>query len=254
MKQGGETRKRGKCGGQAEWKKKPLRRRSAPRAGGQRSSRAKFPPAARPFVPPGPRGVAKRSSLADLTSSWRCKGVLKQRPPKSSRRSYRNRPDESVFTKNLLIHRLVFPPGYADPADNDSDGSHKGKKQIYVQFGLARKCPSPQPSPLQHQATHSRRFGFPEHRLFRRRGSACVLSASLYAVAFFGRFLVPHSCSAFIGADKQTSTCKYAHTHTETHATSYMLWSRVNAENARTHKILAAVAFARREKACNSFF
>ncbi|KAF5221498.1 hypothetical protein ECC02_005384 [Trypanosoma cruzi] len=235
MKQGGETQKRGKRDGQAEWKKKPLRRRNAPRAGGKRSSRAKFPPAARPFVPPGPRGVAKRFSLADLTSSWRCKGVLKQRPPKSLRRSYRNRPDESVFTKNLLIHRLVFPPGYADPADNDSDGSHKGKKQIYVQFRLARKCPSPQPSPLQHQATHSRRFGFPEHRLFRRRGSACLLSASLYAVAFFGRSLVPHSCSALIGTDKHTSTFKHAHTHRETHATSYMLWSGVNTENAETH-------------------
>ncbi|RNC40276.1 hypothetical protein TcCL_NonESM10269 [Trypanosoma cruzi] len=33
-----------------------------------------------------------------------------------------------------------------------------------------------------------------------------------------------------------------------------MLWSGVNAENARTHKILAAVAFARREKSLQFIF
>ncbi|RNC32283.1 hypothetical protein TcCL_Unassigned05120, partial [Trypanosoma cruzi] len=178
-----ETRRRGdteksEARRPGRMEEKPLRRRNAPRAGGKRPSRAKFPPAARPFVPPGPRGVAKRFLLADPTSSWR-----HQVSSNSTHRSSRGEvigiaPDESVFTKNLLIHCLVFPPGYADPADNDSDGSHKGKRQIYVQFGLARKCPSPQPSPLLHQATHSRRFGFPEDLLFRRRGSACVLSAS----------------------------------------------------------------------------
>ncbi|RNC42073.1 hypothetical protein TcCL_NonESM08348, partial [Trypanosoma cruzi] len=70
--------------------------------------------------------------------------------------------------------------------------------------------------------------------------------------------LVPHSRPAGIGIDRHTSTCKYAqthtHTHTQTHATSYMLWSGVNAENARTQKILAAVAFARREKSLQFIF
>ncbi|RNC34714.1 hypothetical protein TcCL_Unassigned02480 [Trypanosoma cruzi] len=164
---------------------KALAAKERPESGRKKAVTGKFPFAAQPFVPPGPRGVAKRYSLADLTSNWR-----HQVSSNSTHRSSRGEvigiaPDESVFTKNLLIHRLVFPSGYADPADNDSDGSHKGKRQIYVQFGLARKCLSPQPSPLQHQSAHSRRFGFPEDRLFRRRGSACVLSASLYAVAFF---------------------------------------------------------------------
>ncbi|EAN98539.1 hypothetical protein TcCL_NonESM10846 [Trypanosoma cruzi] len=195
---------------------KALAAKERPASGSKKAVTGKFLPAARPFVPPGPRGVAKRFSLADLTSSWR-----HQVSSNSTHRSLRGEvmgiaPDESVFTKNLLIHCLVFPPGYADPADNDSDGSHKGKEQIYIQFGLARKCPSPQPSPLLHQATHTAAdLGFQKIVCSDAVGvRECypLLSPPLLSLDA----LVPDSRPAGIGIDRHTSTCKYAQTHTHT--------------------------------------
>ncbi|KAF5216421.1 hypothetical protein ECC02_010829 [Trypanosoma cruzi] len=80
------------------------------------------------------------------------------------------------------------------------------------------------------ESTHSAGCVCDDISIFR----VCYLLFSLPFLPFV--FFVPHICAENIGADKQ----KYAVWLT--------LWSGVNAENARTHKFLIAVAIARRHE------